>query len=291
MSRAWGCTRRSWLAACAFGPGLAGAQAAQVTLTLLEGPAALVIGAQAFDAQEGLRLAAGTLIETGANTGLLRLEAADGSLIDLGPGSRALLQPARRGTAAPGLYLLSGWVKLQSGAQQAHGGLLSPQVELESAQGSVVLQVSSGLVALFCESGSVKLIERTGAKARQVVTAGASYQRQGGKGGELLPRPDPAWLRTVPRAFRDPIPPRLARFSASAPTPAAQPAPRYENLAAWLQGEPSLRREFPRRFAPLLRDPAFRAEVAKNLGAHPEWEPVLFPERFVKPASAPGARP
>lgn len=287
------------MAACATVPGLAsaqgaqGAQAAQLTLTLLEGPAALVIGAQAFDAQEGLRLAAGALIETGANTGLLRLEGADGNLIDLGPGSRALLQPPRRGAASPGLYLLSGWVKLQSGPKQPHGGLLSPLLELEPTPGSVVLQLSASQVALFCEGGSVKLIERGGAKARQLVAAGASYQRQGSKGGELLPRPDPAWLRTVPRAFRDPIPPRLARFSGPAPTPAAQPAPRYENLAAWLQAEPGLRREFPRRFAPLVRDPAFRAEVAKNLGAHPEWEPVLFPERFQKPASAPasGVRP
>lgn len=279
------------MAACVIGPGLAGAQASQVTLTLLEGPAALVIGAQAFDAQEGLRLAAGTLIETGANTGLLRLEGPDGSLIDLGPGSRALLQPARRGAAGPGLYLLSGWVKLQSGPKGSHGGLLSPLLELEPAEGAVVLQAGAGQLVLFCEAGAAKLIERGGAKGRHKLSAGASYQRQGTKGGELLPRPDPSWMRTVPRAFRDPIPPRASRFSGPAPTPAAQPAPRYENLAAWLQAEAPVRREFPRRFATLARDPAFRAEVAKNLGAHPEWEPVLFPERFVKPASAPGARP
>ena len=34
------------------------------------------------------------------------------------------------------------------------------------------------------------------------------------------------------------------------------------------------------------REPAFRAALAEHLGNHPEWEPVLFPERFTKAASA-----
>ncbi len=51
--------------------------------------------------------------------------------------------------------------------------------------------------------------------------------------------------------------------------------------------------ELEAAFREAWADPAFRAEVAKNLGAHTEWEPVLFPERFQKPASAPasGVRP
>jgi len=139
-------------------PKWAQAQAGTLTLTLLEGPAALVVGAKAFDAQEGLRLAAGALIETGTNTGLLRLESADGSLLDLGPGTRAMLQPPRRGASVPGLYLLSGWAKLQGGPNQPHGGLLCPLLDLEPAQAGVVLEVGAAQVALFSERGTRKLL-------------------------------------------------------------------------------------------------------------------------------------
>jgi len=118
------------------------------------------------------------------------------------------------------------------------------------------------------------------------------YLRKGTQTGQLLPRPDPAWLKTVPRAFRDTIALRAARFEGKKLEPAARPAPSYAALAPWLTAEPALRREFPRRLATLAREPAFRAALIQNLVAHPEWEPLLFPERFLKPASAPtGVRP
>ena len=44
---------------------------------------------------------------------------------------------------------------------------------------------------------------------------------------------------------------------------------------------------FTRRFAERAHDAAFRSALAENLASHTEWEPVLFPERFTKPASAP----
>ena len=34
------------------------------------------------------------------------------------------------------------------------------------------------------------------------------------------------------------------------------------------------------RFRPRLADPAFRSELIANLKYHPEWDPILFPEKY-----------
>jgi hypothetical protein len=34
------------------------------------------------------------------------------------------------------------------------------------------------------------------------------------------------------------------------------------------------------------RDPAFRAALVANLASHPEWDPILFPEKY-KPKDPP----
>jgi hypothetical protein len=69
--------------------------------------------------------------------------------------------------------------------------------------------------------------------------------------------------------------------------PQPAPLPSYEELAEWLSAEPAIRRAFPRRFAARARESAFRSGLAQHLGQHPEWEPVLFPERFIKPTPSP----
>lgn len=282
------------VAASAMPLGAAPDERGQVILTILDGEAQLLLGARAAAAAEGLHLPASTLVETQANTALLRLEWPDGSVLDLGPDTRLMLQPAglRRSGQAPAYYLLSGWAKHQSGSAGPHRGHVSPQVDALPSQGVTVVQVGADQSLLYCEAGQTQLAERAGAAARHSLSAGAAYLRKGTQTGQLLPRPDPAWLKTVPRAFRDTIALRAARFEGKKLEPAARPAPSYAALAPWLTAEPALRREFPRRLATLAREPAFRAALIQNLVAHPEWEPLLFPERFLKPASAPtGVRP
>ncbi len=60
------------------------------------------------------------------------------------------------------------------------------------------------------------------------------------------------------------------------------PAPGAEVTLAeaqpWLDGP--YRKAFLRRFAPRLRDPAFRAGVEARLAAYPEWDRTLHPERY-----------
>jgi hypothetical protein len=36
------------------------------------------------------------------------------------------------------------------------------------------------------------------------------------------------------------------------------------------------------RFHQRAKDPQFRSKLIENLAAHPEWGPVLFPEKYEK---------
>lgn len=259
-------------------------------LTILDGEAQALLGARAVTATEGLRLPEGTIVETTPATTLLRLEWPDGSVLDLGPGTRVMLQPgglARRDGIAPVCYLLSGWAKQRSGPTSQHRGHVSPQLDALPAQGVLVAHVEPGTTWLFAETGSAAVVERAGTTGRHALPAGSSYLRKGAAGGEVLPRPDPAQLKTVPRGFRDTIGPRAARFEGKVVVSVDRPTPTYEALAPWLTAEPALRREFPRRFAALARDVAFRSGLAAHLPSHPEWDTVLYPQLFVKPASTP----
>lgn len=268
----------------------AGASAAPgALLTILDGAAVLHVGARSVAAAEGLRLPDATIVETAASAKLLRIEWPDGSVLDLGPATQVMLQPGplgRRDPAPPAFYLLRGWAKHRSAAGSPHRGHVSPHLDALPAQGVVVAHVSDELTWLFVESGSASLLERSGASERLSLTNGASYLRRGAAKAEIAARPDPELLKRVPRSFRDTIGLRATRFEGKEITDKGRP-PDYETLRPWLTAEPALRRNFPRRFAPLARDRAFRAALVKQLPAHPEWERTLFPERFVKPASSP----
>ncbi|HSW03156.1 hypothetical protein [Aquabacterium sp.] len=267
------------------------AQAAEsgALLTIVEGPATVIDGARSLTAVPGLKLGAATLIDTTPATNLLRVEFADGSTLDIGPDSHVMLMPpglAGSGPKAPAFYLLQGWAK-HSTAGRADGatgaGQLAPQLELLQVAGVMVGRVSADEAMLFVESGRAQLLERKlKGSATLGLKAGELYSRSGSDKGTVVPRPTAAFLQGLPRSFRDTLPPLAAKFKGKPVEPKATPAPAYAALKPWLSAEPVIRREFPRRFGALAKDPAFREALVKNLSSHPEWEPVLFPP---KPAS------
>ena len=266
------------------------AASAGVLLSILDGEAVLRSGAQSQVAAEGLRLPEGTLVETSAGTHLLRLEWPDGSMLDLGPDTRIMLQPGavgRSGQPAPAYYLLRGWAKQVAAKGQLHRGGVSPQVDVLPGNGVLVLHASAAQTWVFAETGDARLLERGGAGARLALQSGHAYLRQGAARGEVAARAHPEQLKRVPKGFRDSIGPQAAHFKGQPePKPVALPAPGYAALQDWLTAEPLLRREFPKRFAPLLKEPGFRAAVDAKLPLHPEWEPVLRP-----PSPKPMAKP
>jgi len=64
----------------------------------------------------------------------------------------------------------------------------------------------------------------------------------------------------------------------------------YAEVEAWLKAPPEIRRPLVPRFQSRASDPAFRSALVANLRFHPEWDPVLYPEKYEKPeADAAGA--
>jgi hypothetical protein len=277
-----------WAAACLCSLGLARAADSAALLTIVEGPASIVDGTRSLAASPGLKLGAAALIETTPATNLLRVEFADGSTLDIGPDSRVMLMPpglAGSGPKAPAFYLLQGWAKHSAprtgGA--AGAGQLSPQLELQQLAGVTVGRVIGDESTLFMESGRTQLIERKIKGAPPLgLKAGEFYSRNGAEKGSVAPRPTPDFLKGLPRSFRDSLPPLAAKFAGKPVEGKPGPALNYAALKPWLTAEPAIRREFPKRFAVLAKDSAFREALIKNLSTHPEWETLLFPP---KPAS------
>lgn len=282
---------RCWLGLWALGLALAATVAraeGPALLTVVDGAAPTVIdGTRALVAQPGMRLAAAALIDTLPGTSLVRVEFNDGSTLDLGPDTRVMLLPpglAGSGPKAPAFYLLQGWAKHSTSPKAGVGGQLSPQLEVTQIAGVSVSRVSGDEALLFIESGKVQLLERRIKGAPPLnLKAGEQYGRVGNDKGSVSPRPSAALLQGLPRSFRDTLPPLAAQFKGKAVEGKPASSPGYAQLKPWLAAEPAIRREFPRRFVTLAQEPAFRDGLVKNLAAHPEWEPVLFP----KPASAP----
>lgn len=247
---------------------------APALLTLLEGPATLIIGARAHLAATGARLPAGTLIETEADTALLRLEWPDGSALDLGPSTRVMLRPgAASGGKAPLFYLLRGWAKQTQ--PTAAAGQLGHAFDVAPFKGVLVSQVDDGRVVLFCEAGDAPLVARR-SDSTAVLRAGQSAVVAGATAAQVTQRPASDWLKQLPRSFRETLPSRTAQL-AKLPSVPLQPGPvlTYARLQHWLSAEALLRRDMPARFAGLLADRGFKAAVESRLNQHPEWEPLL----------------
>lgn len=268
---------RTWftalLLALAAWPGVL--QAAELPLlTIVDGEVTLVEDARRAAGAPGVKLAPGTLVEVAPTSTVVRIEWPNGAALDLAAGARAMVAPpgfAARNGLAPLVYLLHGWAKLGSAGRDAVGGVVTPALELLPFSGAAVVVVDKRERFVFAETGALELVERPGGQ-RETLAAGALHSAAG-----TLPRPSAEWLARVPRGFRDPLPRRAGALAGRAATATPLPAPTYAQLADWLTAEPALRRPFPRRFASLADDAAFRRGLLANERSHPEWGPLLHP--------------
>ena len=262
------------------------AQAQAAIVGILEGKATLIRQAGKLAVAEGLALQSEDIVET-APASFVQMEFPDGSRVSIGPDSRLMLSPrgpARAGAAAPRLYVLQGWVKLtQPPAQQpAPGDCVTPQFEFAPASGAAILMSNPKEFAVFTESGAAKLTERSGARPPIQMGAGDFIGARLGDKPVASNRPAAEFLAQMPRPFRDPLPARAAKFRDSVITPRALGDVTYGDIAAWLSAEPGLRLPLIERWRPRLRDKPFRAAMIANLAAHPEWDPLVFPEKAAK---------
>lgn len=267
-------------------------------VTIVEGDAVAIRGLSKFALAEGVRVLGDDLVETGKST-FLRVEFVDGAIVDLGPATRAQLnRPSLRKLDRPTFYLLSGWLKVSAGklGAGAKGSIAAPQLDANGLIGETVERVGDGDVALFAEDGPVRATDRRSGVAVPIqLRSGDFLTLRKGEAPRVESRPAREFVAALPRQFQDPLPSRIAQFRGGV---SAKPIGTftYAEVEPWLDAELMVRRRFTREWAAKATDEAFRERLDAGLTRHPEWERVLYPERFEpKPpppvASAPPVAP
>lgn len=261
-----------------------GAMAQAAVVGILEGKATLIRQTAKLALAEGVTLQNEDIVETPA-AGFVQIEFADGGRIGIGANSRLILAPRGpgRGAVGPRLYLLQGWLKLTQPADKTPpGDCVTPQFELAAVSGATILTSGPKEFAVFVESGSAKLTERSNVRPPLQLVGGNFVSAKPGDKPSQSGRPTPEFLEQMPRPFRDPLPSRAAKFRDSLITPKPLGDVAYDDIAAWLSAEPGLRLPLVERWRPRLRDKTFRAAMIANLATHPEWDPLVFPEKAAK---------
>lgn len=258
------------------------ALAAPPVVGILQGNAVLVRQSTRWQLAEGALLAEGDIIET-ASGGFVQIEFDDGALLGLGESARLLLQPRLgRPGAGPRAYVLEGFTKARTGtAANATLALMSPRLDLDATAGAVVAQFNAKVVSVFAERGTARLNTRDASRTSLSTKAGEFATLPAGGKLAVAPRMSPEFLEQLPKPFRDALPARAALLVNKRPTLKALGPIDYAGMQPWLTAEPLVRLPLSRQWRGMAADRAFRTELAAHLPAHPEWERVLFPERFL----------
>lgn len=277
-------------------PAPAWAAGAHATATILDGEAQLVRGATRHALAEGVRLAKDDIVETTPKTRFVRIEFADGVILDLGPESRALIAPrfsGERAKQASRFHLLRGTAKLTvpKPLTPVAGAFTAPGIDVTGVARSAVFGVQGQELQVFAESGEVTLQERRAGKVagKSAVKGSEFYSRTSDGKASSAARPTGPFIQKLPRAFMDTLPSRASVFASRdvAPKPLADIT--YADAEPWIDAE-GLRAYFVTRWKPLAQNAAFREGLAANMANHPEWDRILFPEKYLPkptPASAP----
>ena len=273
--------------------GLAAAAAPRAPLvTILDGDATLLRDGARFALAEGVRLQAGDLVATGAQTRVLRVEFANDLSVALGPDSRAMLAPNLGDDSAhAGLYLLSGWVKLAA-PSGVSGDLRTAVADTDTSAGTLIFALQPDAAQAFAETGPSRVQPRAAGAPAQSLKSGEMLVL-GAKGARpvLSQGASPAFVDAMPRVFKDSLPARATAFQARDVAPRKLGAMNYADAQPWIDAEPSLRAVFARRWRGLAADPEFRRGLVSGLKSHPEWTPILYPPEHVPKAGPAGSAP
>ena len=280
----------AFAAACLVVSMLAMGAEAPAVITLVEGPAALLRTTGRFALAEGVRVHAGDIIEV-PEKALVQIAIGEGARLSLGPRSRfhvaALAGGAGRGGKEAGVsdfYLIQGWSKLALAPKAAPLRITTPLFGFGSADAVVVVHVENAEASLFVERGALRLAEgfvKAAPSSPVAVGAGQFYMRRTDQKGVVQPRPAPAFVAGMPVAYRDNLPERLAGLKDREVSPRRLGDLAYEDVEPWLKGPPELRRPLIQRMRARAQDPEFRKAVIANMRFHPEWDPILFPEKYL----------
>ena len=262
-----------------------GASAQTATLTLVEGRLGLIRGATLYTATQGVRLGNGDILAIDPK-GLAQVEFADGAILNLAQGARAMLVGAAPGgRGQPEIAVLSGWVKFtqKKSAKSAPFRVLAPLAEIALGDATTVLNAGGDFTDIYLESGAARFSER-GRKGTQGavrdVKGGDFIVRRGEQPASFAPRPSAEFVKNMPRHFQDNLPALLEKVKSKRAEPKREHEVAYAEVEAWLKTSLPMRRTFVKRFEGRSKDPEFRRKLIENLREHPEWDPVLFPEKY-----------
>lgn len=270
------------------------------TVSLVEGPLRLIRGATVLRGAAGVRLRQGDFIESSEN-GFAQLEFTGGTIVALGASTRLFLlryATARLGISTAGksaaeLVVLRGWLKGETSSSLGPYCYASP-VLTATTSGTIVLHALAGGAEVFVETGSADISETSQDGVRShadSASAGQFLSRRAGKGITVDSRPDPAFLESIPRPFRDTLPSRMSIFRGKAVPAKPDHEVSYAEVQPWLTMQKAWRMGFVERFQSRLGDPAFRRALEDHLEEHPEWDPVLHPDKYPpKPTSVGGVQ-
>src|SRR4051794_4494640 len=287
---------RAWILVAALAaPWTAYAADPSGTITILEGDALVYRGTGRLYAVEGLKLVAGDIVETAAST-FAQIELADQSVAQLGPSTRVMFNATSgKGRNERWMYVMDGWTKLTGAKRDAAAGpgfdARLPLIDIPAAPAIVVMHTSPAEASVFVERGELRLGERqaSGPPVVLPLKTGDFYRRKAGNRGTTIGTPPQAFVSEMPRPFRDSLPLRAERFRDRPAQLREAPEFGYADVESWLKAEPSVRRPLMQRWRVKAREPAFRSALIANLSAHPEWDPILFPEKY-KPKEPPPVR-
>jgi hypothetical protein len=252
----------------------AGPSDALGTLTILDGEAVLLRGANRFALAEGVRIRAADIVQSGPGGRLLRFELDDGSTVALGPDTQAQFFPDLRPKAV--LYLLQGWAKF-SAAKAAPMAMSTPGFSRAQFDHELVVQVLPDGFSLFVEGGDLAL-EGMASGGKTISLKAGEWMHQGAGGKpERSPQLPGTFVTAMPRPFMDKLPSLAARFASQETVPKRVSAISYADLQGWLHAESRLVKANLPRWKPLAQTPEFRHSLEAGLATHPEWAPLLVP--------------
>ena len=255
------------------------------TLTLVEGNVELIRGATLYAATQGVRLGDGDILSIDPK-GQAQIEFQDGAILNLSQGARAML--TNLGSGARGqseIAVLSGWAKFtqKKSGKEAQYRYLTPRAEITAGEATAVLNAGDGSTDIYIESGAVRFSE-IGRKGVQRIArdakGGEFIVRRGEQPATLGARPSAEFIKNMPRHFRDDLPVLLDRYKNRRSEPKREHEVTYAEVEAWLKAGPSIKRNFVKRFETRSKDSEFRRKLIENLREHPEWDRVLFPEKY-----------
>jgi len=287
------------VAVCAAVPlAVLGAEAPAVVTLTEGGGGALLRGTSRYALAEGVRLQTGDIIELG-DKGVVQIEFADGVILSLGPRTRfyagGIVGRVQKGGVSD-LYLMQGWSKITSGKAGVPSRYNTPIFGLGTTDATVVVQIADGEGAVFLESGEARVADGFTKAGRDTATrlrSGEFYFRKTDQKGVVLSRPAPAFVSAMPKSYMDNLPSRAAKYKDREVPPRPTGELAYADVELYLKAPPEIRRAVMQRFVAKAHDPAFRQALVANLRFHPEWDPILFPEKYKPkpPPEPPAAAP